>query len=118
MIMKLNYKAVCSSCRKGEINAPADAYVTGYDQINQRPFRGYLCDDHLEVVLSDGQLVNENVYTISIDAISKAEFGYGFAEFVKKHTYPTLRGNRLSMLADAFNAHMKQHKQPYRAIKY
>ena len=116
--MKLNYKANCSSCRKGEISNRADAYATGYDQINQRPFRGYLCDDHLEVVLSDGQLINENVYTISVDAICKVEFGYGFAEFVYRHTYPTLRGERLSMVADAFNAHMKEHNQPYRAIKY
>jgi len=116
--MKLNYKAVCSSCRAGEHSTLADAFVTGYDQFNQRPFRGYLCDDHLDVVLHDGQLINENVYSISIDAVCKVELGCTFKEFVQRTCYnPTLRGDRLAKVVDAFNDYMKTNNQPFRAYK-
>lgn len=117
--MKLNYKALCSSCRAGEHSAPADAFVTGYDQFNQRPFRGYLCDDHLDVVLHDGQLVNEKTYDISLDAICKAELGCTFDVFVKRSCYnPTLRGDRLARVVDAFNAAKQANNEPFRAYNF
>ena len=114
--MKLNYKALCSSCRAGEHTTSADAFVTGYDQFNQRPFRGYLCDDHLDIVLHDGQLTNENVYSISVDAVCKAELGCTFKEFVQRTCYnPTLRGDHLARVVDAFNDYMKANNETYRA---
>jgi len=117
--MKLNYKALCSSCRTGEHKVPADAFVTGYDQFNQRPFRGYLCDNHLDMVLHDGQLINEKIREMSVDAICKTELGCTFDEFVQRTCYnPTLRGERFARLIEAFNLHMWSHDQPWRACNY
>ena len=114
--MKLNYKALCSSCRAGEHKSPADAFVTGYDQFNQRPFRGYLCDEHLDIVLHDGQLVKEKIREMGVDAVCKAEFNCTFKEFVQRTCYnPTLRGDRLARVAEAFNHYMESHSQPWRA---
>lgn len=114
--MKLNYKALCSSCRAGEHTSPADAFVTGYDQFNQRPFRGYLCDEHLDIVLHDGQLVKEKVYPMGVDAACKTEFNCTFKQLCLNARWnPTLRGERLARLVEAFNYYMESHNKPWRA---
>jgi len=117
--MKLNYKALCSSCRAGENKVFADAFVTGYDQINQRPFRGYLCDDHLDIVLHDGQLVNEKIHATGVDAVCKDEFNCTLEELCLNARWnPTLRGERLARLVHAFNYYMEAHNKPWRAYNY
>jgi len=43
---------LCSSCLNGENKYPADYLVTG--RVDGRPYKANLCEDHLEMLLSDG----------------------------------------------------------------
>jgi hypothetical protein len=47
-------KKRCASCWAGEIdNDDVVGYFTGYYAAECRPFRGYLCDDHLTMICED-----------------------------------------------------------------
>lgn len=60
---KINREANCGSCRRGENTVPADWYVTGtmIDGHDVRPYRAYLCHDHLDMMIDDGLDVKTQV---------------------------------------------------------
>jgi len=49
----------CCSCRNGEIDRPADGLFVGTWIPERRvvPFRGYLCNDHAEMMADDGAIL-------------------------------------------------------------
>ena len=49
----------CCSCRNGEIDRPADGLFVGtwIPEYKTVPFRGYLCNDHAEMMRNDGALL-------------------------------------------------------------
>jgi hypothetical protein len=53
----------CCSCRNGGIDREADVYVTGTvvdaESYRRRPFQGYLCHDHADMLLDDGAKLKE-----------------------------------------------------------
>lgn len=49
----------CSSCRRGENDEPADVYATG--RYEGRPFQGYLCGAHAEMMEEDGAVLKIRV---------------------------------------------------------
>jgi hypothetical protein len=53
----------CCSCRNGGIDREADVYVTGTivdtETRRRRPFRGYVCHDHADMLIDDGAKLHE-----------------------------------------------------------
>lgn len=51
----------CAQCRSGEIETPADVEVVGrvmsVSSDREMPYHAYLCDDHLEAMESDGNVL-------------------------------------------------------------
>ena len=48
---------LCNSCKAGGVKVPADVYVTGKvpgERKYWKPYRGYLCLEHLDMLLTDG----------------------------------------------------------------
>jgi len=118
--MKLNYKAYCFSCKSGEQeNIPAQWYITGHN--GDKPFRGYVCGEHFEMLANDG-MVNSSKW-IDIDAITSYYTAYrNFDHMVRAYLNtpytPTLRADiepDLAILKRAFNDRMEQLGQPNRA---
>jgi hypothetical protein len=117
--MRLNYKAKCFSCKQGEqLNIPAQWFITGHN--GSKPFRGYVCDDHFEMMANDG-LVTSNKW-IDLDGITSYFTGFNsFDAMVKSVNYcytPTLRVDvdaDLAIVKQAFNDRMIELGLPNRA---
>lgn len=93
-----NQRRMCASCRRGEIDdEPAEYYVTGI--IDEHPFRGYLCESHLEMYLNDGwpikylTLIGSDEWYKLMGDLTREYTGYhGFGDMC---TFtPTLRTER------------------------
>jgi len=52
-MLRSNGKKYCAQCRNGERKTPADYYVTGKTD-EDRPYRAYLCEEHLGMLSWDG----------------------------------------------------------------
>lgn len=51
----------CASCRRGENKVEADHFIKGTRVTGDGrkvPYRGYLCEDHLEIMVEDGDLLD------------------------------------------------------------
>lgn len=92
----------CASCRRGENKVEADYLVKGrryVDDTRSTPYRAYLCGDHLDIMLEDGDLLEcyEIVKTLSQQArLEHAKhlttLLTGHVSFNSMcHNYPTLR---------------------------
>lgn len=109
---KLNYKTVCFSCKQGEQdNIPAQWYVTGHD--GNKPFNGYVCDDHYEMLATEDMIKSEQ--NIDLDSIVAYHTGFKtFDAMVKSANYcytPTLRTDvvpELKIVRQAFNDKMAE----------
>ena len=109
---KLNYKAVCFSCKASELNnIPAQFYVSGHDGC--KPFKGYVCEDHYEMLSTNGMIKNSE--TIDLDYIVSYHTGFkNFDAMVKSANYcytPTLRVDvipELKIVRQAFNDKMAE----------
>jgi hypothetical protein len=118
--MKLNYRAFCFSCKQGEQeNIPAQWYISGHN--GDKPFRGYVCGDHYEMMANDCNITNAR--WIDIDAITSYHTAYSnFDHMIKAYIgtpyTPTLRPDvepDLAILKRAFNDRMAELGQPNRA---
>jgi len=47
-------KADCGSCKRGGIHGVAAVYYGTGKNESGRPWRGYLCDNHAQVMIEDG----------------------------------------------------------------
>jgi len=110
----LNIHANCASCKRGEIKAPADVFVQGFIVRDDRkiPYRGYLCDDHYELMAQQGD-DELRATDINMDRITIKETAFSsFEQLCAMHHNPTLRNN---MLRSAYNSYMAANKLPHRA---
>ena len=109
---KLNYKATCFSCKQGDIqDIPAQWFVTGHD--GYRPFKGYVCSDHYEVLATEDLIKSSE--TIDLDFIVSYHTGFkSFDHMIKSVSYcytPTLRTDitpDLKIVRQAFNDKMAE----------
>jgi len=110
---KLNYKAVCFSCKQGDVqNIPAQWFVTGYD--GRKPFNGYVCDDHHEMLATDNMI--KSAQSIDLDSIVSyytgyRNFGHLIRAFVNTPYTPSLRTDvdpELEIVRQAFNDKMAE----------
>ena len=110
--MKLNYKAFCFSCKAGEQDIPAQWHITGHDGL--KPFRGYVCGDHYEMMANDFNITKAK--WIDIDAITSYYTAYSnFDRMIRAYIgtpyTPTLRAEvepDLAILKRAFNDRMAE----------
>jgi hypothetical protein len=117
--MKLNYRANCFSCKQGEQQGiSAQWFITGHN--GSKPFRGYVCGDHYEMMANDGLVTSAK--WIDLDGITSYFTGFNsFNDMVKSVNYcytPTLRTDKdkdLEIVRIAFNDKMKELGLPNRA---
>ena len=111
--MKLNYKARCFSCKHGEQdNIPAQWYIAGHN--GEKPFRGYVCGDHYEMMANDCNITTAK--WVDIDAITShytaySNFEHMIRAYIGTPYTPTLRPDiepDLAILKRAFNDRMTE----------
>ena len=60
--MATEKKHYCASCRNGEIKREADCFVQGKVHTDKdeymHPYKAYLCNDHIDMMLDDGAIFN------------------------------------------------------------
>jgi hypothetical protein len=118
--MKLNYKAFCFSCKQGEqASIPAQWYLTGHD--GNKPFHGYVCGDHYEMMANDGLVTNArwtDLNGITSYHTAYNNFEHMISAYIGTPYTPTLRPDvvpDLAILKQAFNDRMTELGQLNRA---
>jgi hypothetical protein len=87
-------KRMCSECKRGEIyDVPADYIVSGYDEVESRPYRSAVCEEHMEVVA-------DRVNISNIEEISANAWKKRYSEILKRRNKVTESFKKTRSLSD------------------